>query len=65
MFVYVYIYILYVRISYMNSALFVRDAIFQLMLYMSKNIAKLAMFESQKEVYMTKLWNTKERKAKA
>ena len=55
MFVYVYIYILYVRISYMNSALFVRDAIFQLMLYMSKNIAKLAMFESQKEVYMTKL----------
>ena len=65
MFVYVYIYILYVRISYMNSALFVRDAIFQLMLYMSKNIAKLAMFESQKEVYMTNLWNTKERKAKA
>ena len=36
------------------------------MLYMSKDIAKLAMFESQKEVCTTHLWNPKkERKAKA
>ena len=51
------------RIPYMHSALFVRDAIFH-MLYMSKDIA---MFKSQKEVVCTThLWNPKkERKAKA
>ena len=62
---YMYIYIWYVCIPYMHSALFVCDAIFH-MLYMSKYIAKLATFESQKEVVcMTHLWNPKERKAKA
>ena len=36
------------------------------MLHVSKDIAKLAMFESQKEVVCTThLWNLKERKAKA
>ena len=35
------------------------------MLYMLKDIAKLGMFESQKEVCTTHLWNPKERKAKA
>ena len=57
-------YIWYVHILYMHSALFVRDAIFH-MLY--NDIDKLAMFESQKEVVCTThLWNPKkERKAKA
>ena len=57
-------YIWYVRIPYMHSALFVRDAIFH-MLY--NDIGKLATFESQKEVVCTThLWNPKkERKAKA
>ena len=49
--IYVYIYIWYVRTPYMHSALFVQTA----MLYMSKDIPKLAMFESQKEVCMTHL----------
>ena len=55
---YIYIYI-YVCIPYMHSALFVRDEIFP-HLYMSKDIAKLGKFESQKEVEcMTHLWNPK------
>ena len=37
----------------MHSALFVRDAIFPHVSYMSKDIAKLATFESQKEVVCT------------
>ena len=50
------IYIWYVRIPYMHSALFVRDAIFpHVAIYMSKDIAKLATFESQKEVCTTHL----------
>ena len=54
------IYIWYVRIPYMHSALFVRDAIFPHVSYMSKDIAKLATFESQKEVVCTThLWSPK------
>ena len=46
----------------MHSALFVRDAIFPHVSYMSvsKDIAKLATFESQKEVVCTTdLWSPK------
>ena len=43
----IYMFIWYVRVPYMHSALFVRDA-------------KLATFESQKEVVCTiHLWNPK------
>ena len=41
-------YIWYVRIPYMHSALFVRDAIFPHVSYMSKDIAKLAAFERRR-----------------
>ena len=59
-FLYIYMYIWYVRIPYMHSALFVRDAIFLHVSYMSEDIAKLATFESQKEVvYTTHLWSPK------
>ena len=47
-------FIWYVRIPYMHSALFVCDAIF------SHTWAKLATFESQKKVVcMIYLWNSK------
>ena len=54
------------RILYMHSALFVRDAIFPHVIHVkrssciSKDIAKLATFESQKEIVCTThLWNPK------
>ena len=49
LYVYIFIYIWYVRIPYIHSALFVRDAIFS----HGKDIAKLASFESQKDVQLT------------
>ena len=53
------------RIPYIYSALFVRDAIFPHVV-MSKDIAKLATFESQKEVVCsTHLWNPKKEGGKA
>ena len=65
-YIYIYMFIWYVRIPYMHSALFVRDAIFPPVVYvekssyMSKDIAKLATFEIQKEVVCTThLWNPK------
>ena len=66
-YVFICLFIWYVRNPYMLSALFVRDALFHsLHLYISKNIAKLATFESQKVVCTTHLWNPKkEIKAKA
>ena len=49
-----YIYIWYMHIPYMHSALFVRDAIFLHVIYKSKP----ATFESQKEVVcMIHLWD--------
>ena len=64
LFIYMYIYIWYLHIPCMHSALFVHDAIFP---YLATCRAKLATFESQKEVVCTThLWNPKkERKAKA
>ena len=68
----VYVYIWYMHIPYMHSTLFVRDSTFPHVIhverssYMSKNIAKLAMFESQKEVVCTtQLWNPKKKERKA
>ena len=52
---YICLFAWYVRIPYMHSALFVRNAIFPHVIhverssYMSKDTAKLATFESQKE----------------
>ena len=58
-YIYDYIYVRYVRIPYMHSALFVSDAIFPHVIHV-KDIVKLATFESQKEVVcMIHLWNPK------
>ena len=46
---FIYLYIWYMRIPYIHSALFVRDAIFSHV----KDIAKLVSFESQKDVRLT------------
>ena len=48
LFICLYIYVWYVHIPYMHSALFVRDGIFPHSIHVpSKDIAKLATFESQ------------------
>ena len=66
LFMFIYIYIWYVRILYMHSALFVRDAIFPHSIHVaSKDIAKLATFESQYVRLTYGIQRKKERKAKA
>ena len=52
------------RIPYIHSALFVRDAIFPHVVHVER-YAKLATFESQKEVCYTHLWNPKKEGGKA